>query len=122
MGGVQSETEVDIGVVSTGEGDGGIAHGDAMLAFVDATMTGDPGQTAEAGERLAKALGDRGVVYVAAVAAMFQLNTRSAFRSRSRPSTKEATSASTLASFHGGTVARPRAPGSPVGGCGAARV
>ena len=78
MGGAQSETEVDVGVVSHGDGDGGVAHGEAILAFVDATMAVDPNRIAEARERLAKAVGDRGVVDVAAVAAMFQLNTRAA--------------------------------------------
>lgn len=75
---MQSETEVDVGVVSSGRGDGGVAHGEAILAFVDATLAGIPDQVAEARERLAKALGDRAVVDVAAVAAMFQLNTRAA--------------------------------------------
>ena len=64
--------------MSSCDGDGGVAHGELILAFVDAAMAVDPDQTAEARERLAKALGERGVVDVAAVTAMFQLNTRAA--------------------------------------------
>ncbi len=78
MGGEQSDTAVDVEVVSTGAGDGGVAHGEAILAFVDAAMAVDPSRTTDARERLAKAIGDSGVVDVAAVTAMFQLNTRAA--------------------------------------------
>ncbi len=65
-------------MVLTGEGNGGIAHGDAIVAFVDATMEAVPAAIEAARERLAEAIGDRGVVDTAAVAAMFQLNTRAA--------------------------------------------
>ena len=62
----------------TAEGDGGVEYGEAIVAFVDATMKADPVAIAEARERLSQAIGDRGVVDTAAVAAMFQLNTRAA--------------------------------------------
>ena len=55
-----------------------MAHGEAILAFVDAAMAVDPSRTTDARERLMKDIGDAGVVDVAAVTAMFQLNTRAA--------------------------------------------
>jgi len=75
---MQCDTEIDIDVVSSGVGDGGVAHGERLLAFVDAALTVNPVQTTEARERLAKAIGNDGVVDAAAVTAMFQLNTRAA--------------------------------------------
>lgn len=75
---MQTDTEVDINIVGAGEGDGGVAHGAALIAFVDAAMAVDPEQTAEARAQLANAIGEAGVVDAAAVTAMFQLNTRAA--------------------------------------------
>lgn len=48
------------------------------MAFVDAAMLVEPDQTAGARANLAAAMGERAVVDAAAVAAMFQLNTRAA--------------------------------------------
>lgn len=59
-------------------GDGGVEHGELLKAFVDATMTLDPDVTLGARRQLMGALGQDGVVDAAAVAAMFQLNTRAA--------------------------------------------
>ncbi len=75
---MQTDTEIDIDIIDAGEGDGGVAHGATLLAFVDAAMNVDPKQTAEAREQLVNAIGESGVVDAAAVTAMFQLNTRAA--------------------------------------------
>ena len=79
---MQSNTEVDVNILSDetdhSQGDGGVPHGAALIAFVDAAMTVDPDATGPARERLRNGLGDAGVVDAAAVAAMFQLNTRAA--------------------------------------------
>ena len=75
---MQSDTEIDVDIVSSGVSDGGVAHGALLLAFVDAAMAVDLSQTTDARERLANAIGDEGVVDAAAVTAMFQLNTRAA--------------------------------------------
>ena len=78
MGGEQAETTVDVGVVGTAEGDGGVPHGQEVLDFVDAAMTYDPDAAAEAREALTKAVGEAGMVDAAAVTGMFQWNTRAA--------------------------------------------
>ena len=78
MSGEASDAEIDLEVVRTAAGDGGVPHGEAILAFVDAAMAVDPSLTAEARETLEEALGPAGVVDAAAVTAMFQLNTRAA--------------------------------------------
>ena len=75
---MQSDIEIDVDIVSSGVSDGGVTHGELLLAFVDAAMAVDPSQTTDARERLANAIGDEGVVDAAAVTAMFQLNTRAA--------------------------------------------
>jgi hypothetical protein len=41
-----------------------VAHGEAILAFVDAAMAVDPSRTTDARERLIKDIGDAGVVDV----------------------------------------------------------
>lgn len=70
--------EVDVQVVNSGQGDGGVEHGERLIAFVDAAMGVTPEETADARARLESVLGERGVVDAAAVTAMFQLNTRAA--------------------------------------------
>ena len=65
-------------VVVDGGRDGGVAHGAALLAFTDAAMTVDRTQTGAAREQLVKMAGERAMIDAAAVAAMFQLNTRAA--------------------------------------------
>lgn len=65
-------------VVNSALGDGGVEHGQFLIAFVDAAMRVAPEETADARARLETVLGERGVVDAAAVAAMFQLNTRAA--------------------------------------------
>ncbi|MEM7079697.1 MAG: hypothetical protein AAF513_13835 [Pseudomonadota bacterium] len=65
-------------IVAGTEHDGGVPAGAALLAFVDAAMTCDPNQTADVRAGLQAKLSDVAVVDAAAVAAMFQLNTRAA--------------------------------------------
>jgi hypothetical protein len=69
---------VDIGVVGDEAGDGGVPHGAALNAFVDATLSFDAEAIAGAAAELEQAIGRTGLVDAAAVAAMFQLNTRAA--------------------------------------------
>ena len=78
VGGRQADSEVDIDVIRSGAGDGGVQHGQALLAFVDAAMQLDPALTGPARAALTEAIGEAGVVDAAAVTAMFQLNTRAA--------------------------------------------
>lgn len=75
---MQSGTEVDVDIVRTGAGNGGVPHGQLLLEFVDAAMAVDPTTTAAVRERLIAAAGDLATVDAAAVTAMFQLNTRAA--------------------------------------------
>ena len=69
---------MDVTIVVDGDRDGGVAHGAALLAFTDAAMTLDEEQTAEARAHLVRAAGEFAMIDAAAVAAMFQLNTRAA--------------------------------------------
>lgn len=69
---------MDIGVVGDEAGDGGVPHGAALNAFVDATLSFDAEAIAGAAAELEQAIGRTGLVDAAAVAAMFQLNTRAA--------------------------------------------
>ena len=78
MGSLESETEVDLAVVGKTSGDRGVPHGELLNNFVDATLSFDATATAESRKLLRQAIGDDGLVDVAAVAAMFQLNTRAA--------------------------------------------
>ncbi|MBF68248.1 MAG: hypothetical protein CMQ29_11205 [Gammaproteobacteria bacterium] len=73
-----SGVEIDLNVVGSGAADGGVPGGRALMAFVDAAMTRDPALTGQARTDLADALGEAATVDAAAVAAMFQLNTRAA--------------------------------------------
>ena len=65
-------------MIRSGAGDGGVPHGQALLAFVDAAMERDPDMTGPTRAALTEAIGEAGVVDAAAVTAMFQLNTRAA--------------------------------------------
>ena len=78
MSGRQADSEVNVDAVRSGAGDGGVQHGHALLAFVDAAMQLDPALTGPARAALTEAIGEAGVVDAAAVTAMFQLNTRAA--------------------------------------------
>ena len=78
VGGKQAGSEVNIDVVRSGAGDGGVRHGHALLAFADAAMQRDAALTGPARAALTEAIGEAGVVDAAAVTAMFQLNTRAA--------------------------------------------
>ena len=53
-------------------------HGAALTSFVDAVLSFDTGAIRHAKAHLERALGGAGVMRAAAVAAMFQLNTRAA--------------------------------------------
>ena len=61
-----------------GDRDGGVAHGAALLASADAAMTIDASQTSEARAHLVGVAGETAMIDAAAVAAMFQFNTRAA--------------------------------------------
>ena len=78
MGGEQAERDVDLSVIGSAEGDGGVPHGAEIMAFVDAALSWDPDATAVARARLEAATGEAGLIDTAAVAAIFQLNTRAA--------------------------------------------
>jgi|TARA_B110000003_G_scaffold4390_1_gene4732 hypothetical protein len=78
VGSLESETEVDLAVLGKTSGDGGIPHGELLNNFVDATLSFDAAATTERRKLLRQAIGDDGLVDAAAVAAMFQLNTRAA--------------------------------------------
>ncbi len=77
---------MDIGIVGDGVGDeagegtgnGGVAHGALLNAFVDAALSFDVNAVAGVAARLEAEIGRAGVVDAAAVAAVFQLNTRAA--------------------------------------------
>jgi len=75
---MQSDTKVDVSIVVDGDRDGGVAHGAALLAFTDAVMTIDASRIREARAHLVGVAGERAMIDAAAVAAMFQLNTRAA--------------------------------------------
>jgi len=75
---MQKDVEVDVSVVVDGDRDGGVPHGAALLAFTDAAMTVERGQAREARAQLVAAAGEQAMVDAAAVAAMFQFNTRAA--------------------------------------------
>ncbi len=78
VGGKQVDSKVNVDAIRRGAGDGGVQHGHALLAFVDAAMQLDPALTGPARAALTEAIGEAGVVDAAAVTAMFQLNTRAA--------------------------------------------
>jgi len=68
------EKEIDINQVRTQDNadDGGIDCGRELNSFVDAFMSHDPKQLAEARNALAAAMGTEGMVEAAAVAGNFQ--------------------------------------------------
>jgi len=65
-------------VIRSGNGDGGILHGQIILSFVDAVMGMDPAAISAARHAVVDAIGEAGMVDAAAVMAMFQFNTRAA--------------------------------------------
>ena len=75
---MQNGVEVDVDVVVTGDADGGVHAGQLLMAFVDTALTRDSTRTSEARGALSEVIGEQAVVDAAAVAAMFQLNTRAA--------------------------------------------
>lgn len=54
-----------------GLGDGGVAHGQSLVAFVEAVMGDDDGVLANRREQLAEEIGSEGLVDAIAVIAMF---------------------------------------------------
>lgn len=56
---MQSETDVDVSVIQSGEDDGGVPHGRALMAFVDAAIMFDPVVMGEARGALVEAAGRR---------------------------------------------------------------
>ena len=52
-------------------GDGGVAHGAALVGFAEAVLAGDDAALATARRRIADALGDDGLVDAAAVIGLF---------------------------------------------------
>ena len=69
---------MDINIIGGQVGDGGVPHGAILIAFVDAALSFDRQAVLEATPSLEKAVGLVGLIDTAAVAAMFQLNTRAA--------------------------------------------
>ena len=69
--------EVDLRRIADGsEGDGGISHGEVLVAFVDAAHAGDPAAMDVARAAMARACGRDGLVDAAAVYANFQMMNR----------------------------------------------
>jgi hypothetical protein len=69
-------TPADVSAVATGEGDAGLPHGAAMLAFADAIAGWDDRSLAVARDRLEADAGEAFMVDAAAVAANFEMMTR----------------------------------------------
>ena len=67
-------TDGDLRVVTEGSkiGDGGIAHGEKLVAFAEAAVGGDSAQLATARDGLRAAIGSEGLVDAAAVVGNFQ--------------------------------------------------
>ncbi len=61
-----------------GSGDAGVQHGESLLAYADAVLTGDSEGVDSGRDALTALVGVSGVIDAAAVIAMFQLNTRAA--------------------------------------------
>ena len=77
-GSQQAGTEVDISIVGDTARDGGVPHGALLISFVDAALRFDGEAITAASADLKAAIGENGLIDAAAVAAMFQLNTRAA--------------------------------------------
>ena len=72
MSGQVSGDDVDPSLVmGHGLGDGGVAHGQSLVAFVEAVMGDDDGVLANRREQLAEEIGSEGLVDAIAVIAMF---------------------------------------------------
>jgi hypothetical protein len=69
-------TPADVSAVATGEGDAGLPHGAALLAFAGAIAEWDDGALAVARDRLVADAGEAFMVDAAAVAANFEMMTR----------------------------------------------
>jgi hypothetical protein len=66
--------DLEIGVVTGREaGDGGVAHGEALVAFAEAVMGDDDAVLAKRRQALLKRIGPEGLVDVAAVIAGFNV-------------------------------------------------
>lgn len=65
--------EVDLSGIQkgAGDGDGGVRHGDALLAFADAVILGPDTALTESRSRLLNLLGTEGLVDAAATVASF---------------------------------------------------
>ena len=59
------------GVMGAVDGDGGVPHGELLVAFAEAALGQDPDLMSEARQALSRALGEAGMVDAAAVAAGF---------------------------------------------------
>ncbi len=75
---MQKEIEVDIDIINGADGDGGVPHGQLLIAFVDAALSRDEPRMEAIRAKLTDTIGEAGLVDAAAVMAMFQLNTRAA--------------------------------------------
>ena len=66
--------DLDLRVVTEGSkiGDAGIPHGEKLVAFAEAAVSGDSAQTATARDELRAAIGSAGLVDAAAVVGNFQ--------------------------------------------------
>lgn len=72
VSGQVSGEDVDLSLVTgQGLGDGGVAHGQSLVAFVEAVMGDDDAVLASRRAQLAKEIGDEGLVDTAAVIAIF---------------------------------------------------
>ena len=77
-GGIQTSTEIDLSIIATASGDGGVPSGGLLINFVDATMAADSDEIDRVRKKLVDSIGERGLVDAAAVMAIFQWNTRAA--------------------------------------------
>lgn len=69
-------TPADLSVITTGEGDAGLAHGAALVAFAEAIARWDDDELAEARQRLVDETNEVFMIDAAAVAANFEMMTR----------------------------------------------
>lgn len=68
------DKEVDLARVrGEGEGDGGVEHGQKLVAFVEAVMRDEPAAIATCRSALESEIGPAGIVDTAAVIAMFNV-------------------------------------------------
>lgn len=69
-------TPADLSVITTGEGDAGLPHGAALVAFAEAIARWDDAALAEARQRLVDETNEVFMIDAAAVAANFEMMTR----------------------------------------------